>query len=425
MIKVSSSSKFPCGNSTTTDCVTWEGEDIVCLGIEHGEIITESIKKIAEEICALKEQLDLSDLDLKCLFDLCISCPEPEKTLHTVLELIINKICSLEEAINNISTSTTSGVDPILKLASCFQYTDADGDLVTELPHSNYTKRIAQKVCEILLDVSSIQDDIVNIQNDINSIQIQINGLETNIPDVTSDCLFTGTKSIEDAWDLLDQAFCQERTAVGLPTDINLALSRLCSDLNTEFSATPGWVLNPSNLAQGVNNLIIAFCAMREDVSALQDCCAATCDDVTIGFLIVMNDSRTEATIKFTSGAGTFLPTGFVDEGSTMEVTDQSGNTLDFNVIIANNGEEIIDLTGLNVNDDFTFNLTAKIANGSIHCQKCVSKKSLFANLCDFCEICVTGSTGTVTIIYEDNGSFVGSSFNPTTTTSTTTTTAP
>lgn len=425
MIKSSSSSTNPCGTDTTSNCVTWEGDDISCLGIEKGQTLSVSVKAIADEVCSLMDTLDLSDIDLKCIFDLCVSCPEPVKTLKTVLELLINKVCDINDAVNAITTATGAGTDPILTLASCFQYTDVDGDLVIELPESQYVKVIANKICTVLLDLSSLQDTVDDLSNSVNDLQAQVNALSTDIPDVTSDCLYSGSKSIDDAWDLLDQAFCQLRTAVGLPTDINIAIGRQCTGLSTELAGSDGWQTSPSNLAQSVNNLWIAFCDLRGRVVTIEDtCCAVSCKDVLIGFTVTLSDDRTTATVRFTAGAGTDIPSGFSDEGSTMTVTDQSGNTMDFSVTVANNGEETLTLTGLNVDDDYDFSLNAIVGNGSLTCEKCVSRKVTFASTCSYCEICVTGSSGTVTIVYSDSTQFVSTPFEPSTTT-TTTTTAP
>lgn len=420
MIKANSSTTNPCGGGTTSECVTWEGGEIECLGIENGDTLSVTVKTLAEEICALQEELDLSDLDLKCVFDLCVSCPEPEKTLQTVLELIINKICSIQEIIDNLDLSSSSGTDPVLTLASCFQYTDVDGDLIIELPHTNYTKRIANQVCAILLDIASLQDDVGDLQNIVNDLQTQIDALELNIPDVTSDCLFVGTKSIDEAWDVLDQAFCQLRTSVGLPTAVNLAISKQCEDLNDEFGSEPGWNMSPANLAQSISNLWIAFCAVR---ATQEICCEVTCEDVELGFSASLNEDNTAVTLKFTFGAGTNIPTGFTDQGSTGTITDVDGNVESFNLTIENNAEIDVPISGLNVNDSLVIEINAVIGTEGLTCQKCLSKTVRSSN-CGFCEITATGTEGSsAVIVYEDDAVAAIVEISTTTTTTSTSTT--
>lgn len=422
MIKSNSSSTSPCGNSTTSECVTWEGENIECLGIEKGQLISVVVKNLALEICELKDTLDLSDLDLKCLFELCSGCPEPEKTLTFVLELIINKICSLEEIINNLEISNTTGSDPVLNLASCFQFTDAEGDLITELPHSAYTKRIATRVCQLILDVTSLQDEVGDLQTTVSGLQDQINNLELNIPDVASDCLFVGTKSIDDAWDTLDQAFCQLRTSLGLVTDVNTAISRQCLDLNVEYGATPGFIANPENLADSVNNIWIVLCAIRNTVST---CCALKCEDIEIGFSATLDAAAAEVTLKFTFGAGTSIPAGVTDAGSTGTITDINGAVESFNLVIDNNAEIVVPVTGLDVNNSLIIEITAIMSDGTLTCQQCL-KKTVTSAACGYCEICAEGEEGSsILIVYESGGSTASAIFETTTSTTTTTTAAP
>jgi len=396
------SKKSNCGNPTTTECVTWQGENIPCLGIERGQFISESVKLVADEVCILKSTLDLTDLDLKCVFDLCLSCPDPEKTLKVVLQLIINKICTINQAIANLSVSTSTNSDPLVRLASCFQYTNDNGDLVIELAHSDYTRRIANAVCTILLDISTLQNDIDDLRDRVLAVETRVNNFDSSLPDVDSSCLFVGVRPVNEAYSLLDQAFCQLRGATGNTTDINRAVSQQCSDLNAEFAATPGWSLNPVNLAQTIQNMWIVMCKRSAEVKSIQDtCCAITCDDVKIGFVVLLNTERNEATIRFTSGAGTQLPAGFADAGSVMTITDKSGNSVDFNVPISNNGEEVIDLTGLNTADQYSFDLDAKVSNGALTCQKCISRTATVQDTCTFCEITNIGTTGQIVIVYE------------------------
>ncbi len=402
MIKSNSSTPLPCGNSTTSNCVTWQGDNLTCLGIEKGQTLSESIKLVADEVCTLKDTLDLSDLDLKCIFDICISCPEPEKTLSTVLELLINKVCTLQEALEALDPSSSGIEDPIVRMAACFQFTDADGDSIYELPHSQYTKRIANEVCDIRLRVSSLEDDITSLIGRVDELEEQVNAIENNTPDVSSDCLFTGTKPMEDAFELIDQAFCQLRTAVGLPTDINLAIAQQCDDLNAEFSAAPGWKLNPVNLAQAISNLSIAFCSLRDRVASIEStCCAVSCEDVKVGFSAAINAIGDGVTIRFNGVNGNDIPTGFSDIGSVLTITDNTGNAEQFNVTVENGGEEELIVTGIDLSDGpISLHLEAKLGNGTIVCQKCV-EKTLTSGGCAYCEITVTG-TGQLVIVYED-----------------------
>lgn len=404
-IPTNSSNQSGCGSPTTTECVYWQGENLQCLGIERGQKISLSIKKIADEVCALKTTLDLDDLELKCVFDLCVSCPEPEKTLKTVLQLLINKVCSIDEIVKELSSTTEETTASLIRLASCFQYTTTEGDLVVELPHEDYTKRIANEVCTLLTKVSSLENEILDVQNSVSDLTQRVVTLENSSDEVSSNCLFTGTRDLPTAYETLDQAFCQIRTALGLPTDINKAIGQQCENLNPEFSSNPAWNNSVENLAQTTQNIWIVLCKLLEDVKTIQStCCSFDCSDVKIGFVVAFEDGLEVVRLRFTYGSGTNIPTGFNDIGSVLTVSDESGNSLSFNITIENNGEEVLNLLGLNAGDKLTFNIESKLSNGSITCQQCVSKTIDSDSSCDYCEIQSVG-TGTIVITYTETQS--------------------
>jgi hypothetical protein len=400
---VNSSENKGCGNPTTTECVFWQGDNIECLGIERGQKISLSVKKVADKVCELQDALDLSDLDLKCIFDLCLSCPQPEKTLFNVLTLLINKVCTLAEAIEDLG-STDPEQATLVRLASCFQYTNTEGDTVFELPHEDYTKRIANEVCSILLKLSSLEDDIQELQDDVSELTERVTTLENATGDEILSCLSSDPLPVSDALQLLDTAFCQLRGYVGLSTAANQAIAQQQSldDLNTEFSATPGFKINPANLSESIRNLWVVLDSLRDAVKTIQStCCAFDCDDVKVGFVVAFEDGLEVVRLRFTSGSGTNIPSGFTDIGSVITITDESGNSLSFNITIENNGEEVLNLLGLNANEKLTFVIETKLSNGSITCSKCITKTIDAATACEYCEITSTG-TGTITIVYEE-----------------------
>lgn len=396
-----SSKTMGCGNPTTTECVFWQGDNIECLGIERGQTISTSVKLVADKVCELQTTLDLSDLDLKCIFDFCLSCPQPEKTLGVVLQLIINKVCNIQELIENI-TSATGSESSLIRVASCFRELNLDGDLILDLPIEEYVRKIANEVCQIKLTLSELSNDIVDVRSNLDNLTDRVQTLENTTGDeVSSDCLFNGTREISDAWDLLDQAFCQTRTALGLTTDINLAISQQCEGLNAEFASNPAWIVSPSNLAQSLNNLWIVLCKRGGEIKTIQDnCCAVTCDDVRVGFVVAFEDGLEVVRLRFTNGSGTNIPNGFTDFGSLLTVTDESGNSVSVNISISNNGEEVINLLGLNSADKLTFNIEARLQNGTLRCEKCVNKVVDATNACSFCTLTNLGQSD-ATIIYE------------------------
>ena len=151
----------------SSNCVIWQGPDLVCINLCTGDSISDVVYKLAVEICDLKDQLNLTDLDLKCLVDNCITCPDPEKTLGIVLQLLINKVCDLQTIIDTLSGGTTTEV--LVRLASCFiaDFTDSNGDVTNPVPVSIYVQKIAQKICTILTRLDGIDATIAGIDSKV------------------------------------------------------------------------------------------------------------------------------------------------------------------------------------------------------------------------------------------------------------------
>ena len=193
--------------------------------------------------------------------------------------------------------------------------------------------------------------------------------------------------------------------------------------MNAEFGLLPGWIAVPGNWAENYNNLLIAFGNVWTRLQAVEECCAATCEDIELGFTAVYNEDADGVIISFTFGAGTSIPAGFTDQGSSGTITDIDGNSVDFNITIANNASEEVLITGLNTTGPLDINITAILGREGLTCQKCVTRKVNRAQ-CDYCQICNNGPSGQVVIVYEDNsGPQAFHSFDPTTSSTTTTTT--
>jgi hypothetical protein len=77
----------------SSNCVVWQGEDLPCIGLCRGDSISDVTYKLAEEICSIKNNFNLTDVDLECILTVCKPTPEPAKTIGNILNLIINKVC--------------------------------------------------------------------------------------------------------------------------------------------------------------------------------------------------------------------------------------------------------------------------------------------------------------------------------------------
>jgi hypothetical protein len=68
----------------SSNCVIWQGPDLPCINLCKGDSVSDVVYKLAVEICDLKSDIGLTDVDLTCLVQVCQTTPEPAKTLANI-----------------------------------------------------------------------------------------------------------------------------------------------------------------------------------------------------------------------------------------------------------------------------------------------------------------------------------------------------
>ena len=77
--------------STSSDCVIWNGRDIECIKLCKGDSVTTVVFALATELCTMMDQLDISNYDLTCLnLD---PCGKPTD-FKGFMNLLITKVCA-------------------------------------------------------------------------------------------------------------------------------------------------------------------------------------------------------------------------------------------------------------------------------------------------------------------------------------------
>lgn len=407
--------KLPC-NPTSSNCVSWEGPDLPCISLCKGDSITDAVYKAAVVLCTVKDDLNLTELDLQNIFDVCFACPEPEKTLKNILQLLINKVKTLDDLINELSGSS-SGEEITIRIASCFRTDDGTGDVITELAHSDYTKAIGLQVCTILTNLAGINTQVNSLEDEVSDLNSRVQVLET------------GDNGIDALTGRVDDL---ETTVTGFTTVLgsNVQLAEITSEEcptsgvgNSVSSLAAGdgsalWTGNSNNVAESIKRVWLAVCDLRTAVKIIQDnCCQVTCDSVTVDFDIKLSDDRTSATLFFAFKS--HIPIGFTDVnalGNKLTVTDANGASAQFFIKVADEAQNpdgiLIDFsnTALDSNLDYTFTMDAAMKDDSLTCVKCVIKTVTFKDTCPFCEISVAGghsissSTNKLVVVYEVGG---------------------
>lgn len=393
MIPKNSSYKKDTCTDTSSNCIVWEGPDLPCIDLCKGDSITEVVHKFATDYCEFRDSLDLSDFDLKCLFEACQACPTPDKSIKNVFALLRDKICSLEELIENLNPTNVIEPDPFDVNLKCLAVTDGSGNILNDDSQEEQVQAIIDQVCLTKTDLGLLDSEVEDHEIRITALE---NNSDLDIPTVSSDCLFTGERPVDQAFEILDQDYCELKVVLGTPTDILSAIGKECSF--PQLIGNPDFIVNPSNAAESLNNIWLALCNLNARLTANEACCAPTCDDVKVGFSIAFNNDKT-ATLTFNAGTGTQLPQGWEDCGSTITVSDEQENEITVALTIVNNyTSPDIDLSRFTLGSNLKFGLNLKMCNGEIRCEKCIAEVAQY--LGGECCVYTNISTNDVTLIY-------------------------
>lgn len=303
-------------NPISSNCVIWQGPNIPCINLCTGDSVSDVVAKMATELCELLDQTDISLLDLSCFNPLS---PTPQN-FRDVVQIIINKVCALENAD---AGQTVNGLgcpdDCEVIIAPCLQYTDLLGNIVLSLPLKDYVILIGNRICTMLTSIA-------NQQNQIDALDVRVTNIENNLPspgdvlfNVTSECVTTGTVTLQEYITALDAAFCELQGNFGSQQDfINAFGVSACVTTNSVqmanppqlMGALPGWIASPQTSLQQIQNLWVAICDIRTGIIDIQtqlgECCGpdTPCPTTLPRPLIYLNKIAADNSLYF-AAAGT------------------------------------------------------------------------------------------------------------------------
>jgi hypothetical protein len=398
----------------SSNCVVWQGPDLCCINLCAGDSISDVTHKLAIELCNIQHTLTLTDLDLKCLFDQCIACPEPEKTLHIVLQLLIDKVCSLEDIIASLSGGGTAA-EVVVRVTQCLQQVDANGDFIRDMKVSDYVKVIGRELCNTITRVGSLETNLANAEGDISDLQGDVAALQAQgDPTATPTCIGSAIPTdIVEFVETLEQQFCEIRNATG-------TAGALLDVLDAEGNcATPVtklldknvtlWTNQSQTLADSLSHMWLAICDLRGAVrSILDNCCKISCADIVIDFDVKLDDTGDNLLFFFLPK--TILPNDFYDcnitTGTTFTFTDTAGHISTYPIKIADVLTDItyinegypVPVSGIGAVDPalgMTITSDVCVTNGDTTCVKCVTVEVAPQTTC-----CTITAVGITTIVY-------------------------
>lgn len=451
MLPIGPNNQQNSGIPVSSNLVIWQGPDIECINLCRGDSISDVTYKLALELCDLLTQVDVSTFDLSCFDPVCPTI----KNFHELIQFLIDKICTLQTTGTTGSSSSSSDSggsfrtgggagsgssttgtgnssgsacpDCMITVPQCFWYYDNFGSLITQMQLIDYATAMANKICTILNDITNIKINQTNMQLQINYITENYRPVpQIPLPVFVSTCLTdkipvvppTGI-ALSTMIQAIESAFCELRTATGMPNDILTAIFKQCVALDTSLAmnlpgvtmaAIPGWVSSGSysTLANSINNMWITICDLRAAVGTIMaTCCPQGCDGLVLS--LQMTFTAPSTLTLFWSGDGT----GFTDcnlSGSLITITDSYGNSYSTRVpVVANIGGSFpMDLSSTPLNLATNLNVHVECCvrkiDGTATCERCFDDVLINTTICPT----LTLSADTASVVYSFNNTVVG-----------------
>lgn len=348
--------------STSSDCIIWQGRDIPCLNLCNGDTITKVIYDLGIKLCDVLDQLDISNYELSCIATLG-GIPSDFKSF---INLLITKVCQTSSVSETTQSVNNDCPNCIVPLAPYFQFPDPNtGDLVTKDLVQNYIQKIGITVTSLVSEIQIAQRATTNLGDRITVLENKAtptfelpNLYPTGIAD--SNVLLP----LDEFTAILEQQFVALREAIGDTTEIYNSITTPPSDFNNAkalgtsggvLGTLPGWVEDPKNLSDSITNAWLTIIDLRSAVRNIQLNITTACEGIEIDFSGTLESKILKL---FFNG---IIPTNLDScqfQGSLFKVTDNSGNYFNTFVDIKNNMNNssgvTIDLnsTSLNFADD-------------------------------------------------------------------------
>jgi hypothetical protein len=330
----------------SSNCVVWQGPDLDCIGLCHGDTVSDVIAKMAQILCDLINELDISNFDFTCLLTNGVVQPS---NIQELIQLIIDQLCNTNTEVidsDNVEIGRKSGECPencIISIPAWAQYTDPLGNVIKSMPIAEYAETSANKITTLISDISANSALAAQNASDITSLDSRVSAVEGDYvttgdlqytvdpsidPSGTPEFISTALKEIEDT-------FVSQRTSVGYNAELLNSILQGTAFNNEDrlgsignMATLPGWQASGSTLASSLMNMWVAYADMRQAVSDIKEnCCVTGCGSIYYNFRSTVDTTTGALTIYLDGSTGV---EGFRDcdtSGSVYTVVDSDGNS--------------------------------------------------------------------------------------------------
>ena len=167
-----------CPEVVSTNCITYQGESIDCLGICKGMTLTKLEDIVVNKICNLATLTDMSVIDFthKCPWIATAwnnahpgNHPNVDNTILNILNFVLDELCVLNTKVDGLDKPLT--VEFPLNYSCCG--IPCGGETVFNMP--THLQNIINCICGVKSEITDLKNTINTLKNEILVLEDQIN----------------------------------------------------------------------------------------------------------------------------------------------------------------------------------------------------------------------------------------------------------
>lgn len=159
-----------CPEVVSTNCVTYQGADIPCLGICKGSNLSVVEMAIANRLCELSDLTDATIITVPACIIAAWNAGQEDKTILNLLQFALDQICVLQAEITVLQTPVEPKVT--LDYACCSTNSCVTTGKVTL---SVALQNIITCICGLKSEVSTLESTVQSLQSEVIILNAQIN----------------------------------------------------------------------------------------------------------------------------------------------------------------------------------------------------------------------------------------------------------
>jgi hypothetical protein len=441
MIPYNSNKSGGC-NNISSNCVVWQGPDLPCIDLCHGDTISDVVAKLCEELVELSKlpgtggsgghTMNMARINQSGLENESGQSAQPATNETELTNLIIQNVVQARQANQSEFGSGDVLTTPV-SLPESMQYTDPNtASVVRALPLQQYAELVGTRITDTIAEVTTLQGQVGNHEGRIVQLENSDKKRKTNPTEKQIITTCVGDKgrltNVSTALSQVEKAFCGLQAGTGPQSDLASSISYQGASMASakrlngagDLGTYVGFVTSPQNLAQSFTNAWIVLNDVRAAVESLiADVVPTACADIVYGFfgsVVGTPGAATGIKMNFTESS---IPSTFYDcdrsQGSKITVTDEAGSTQTFykqiHQLQNTQAGTTLTLSSLDAaSSTYTVTTAFCFTNGvGTECANTITK-TLTAT--DICPTLTLGTPGLTSISWTVNAGYLPSSYS-------------